>query len=185
MLVNGIWAAGIQILFAGFAYWAIGWNGQGAIAEACPDQAMLQRMLALLIPWLSGMVYFLVGYRLRSLHTQGKNFISVAWPTFLAGVAALGAAIFSLVGEGLGGAGFFYPLQGLALPFVPLLSILQLPVYWPEYMFLAIFGPLLIFSGMQIRLDKQGKRGIALGVLIGYLLLLLLLPVIGLMLYAV
>ena len=74
---------------------------------------------------------------------------------------------------------FFYPLQALALPFVPLLLILRFPIIWPGYGILAIFAPLLLFSGMQIHLGHQGKRGLALSILIGYLLLLLFLPVVG------
>ena len=182
MLKNGILAAVVQLLLSGLAYWALGWNQNGALATAFPERVMVQNLIALLIPWLAGIVCLLVGYRMQSAASFGKSFLSTAWLVLLATVISGISAILTF-GTGLSGAfvGTLF-LRGLALPFVPLLMILGCSANFVACIPLAFFGPLLMLAGIQIRQGKQGKRSFALGFVIFYLLLLLLLPVAGLML---
>ena len=103
MLKNGMIAAAVQAVLALVACFAIGLDQDGAIFAAFPDKIMVQKLLALLIAWLAGIVCFIVGYRLNPLTLAGKNFLSLSCPALL-------GLIFTL---------FRLPLlQALALPFV-------------------------------------------------------------------
>ncbi len=168
MILNAVLAACIELVLAAIAYWALGFNGDGALARFFPGKMILQQMLALLLPWLAGISCVQVGYRLRELTDGKKNLLSAGWLVLV----ALLAAVFSL-------GRLAAPLKALALPFVPLLTILGLPYLWPWYGLLAVFAPLLLLAGLFIR---SRKRRQALSIIIPYLGLLLLLPVIGLML---
>ena len=93
------------------------------------------------------------------------SFVSFTFLAFLAAVLSLGRIL--------------VPLKALALPFVPLLTILGLPEVWPWYGVLAVFAPLLLLAGFYVR---YGMRRKGLTIVLPYLGMLLIFPVIGLML---
>ena len=168
MVKNAVLAAFTEAVLACAACWALGLDGGGFLARTFAGKELLQRLMAILLPWLAGIGCFQIGYRLRDLGDIKKNLLSFSWPVlaaFLAAVLSLGR--------------FLMPLKALALPFVPLLTILGLPEVWPWYGVLAVFAPLLLLAGFYVR---YGMRRKGLTIVLPYLGMLLIFPVIGLML---
>ena len=163
MIRNIMTASVVQLGLAALVYVAAGNHAGGG--------SLMAEMLGMLFPWLAGLACILAGYWMRPSASAGRCFLSVAVLP-LAGVLLALAAVFLPENMAVPVASFS---SFLALPFQALLAGLTVPVLAAAVPFCS---SLLMFSGMQIRQGKQGKRGLALGLVIAYLMLLLLVPVV-------
>lgn len=164
MLFNIILMILVQLVLGGLAVWSTYWD--------VADNYLVRCMVLLLVSWLAGILCFLSGYRMKPLDSVKKELFAVFIPTCCAFLSSI-IPFSTLVSA----------VRALSLPYIPLLQIVNLGLGWWTDI-LALFSPLLAFAGLQIKKGVPGRpKRVGVGIMVFYLLLLLVLPVVGLMMW--
>ena len=164
MLFNIILMVLVEAVLAGMAVWSLYWNIGGSTLVIC--------MVLLLVSWLAGILCFLAGYRMKPLASVKKELFALLLPTCCAFL--LSGFTFGALAPGV---------TALSLPYLPLLQMVDLGFDWWTDI-LAFLSPLLAFAGLQIKKGVPGRpKKIGVGIMVFYLILLLVLPVVGLMMW--